>query len=465
VELRHVLAALRAAWWLPVAGLVLGGAAGLTSGLLQTPLYTASTQLFVATTGSTAPPDILAGGQFSQQRVISYARLITGPELAQSVVDQLGLQMSAQELSSQITATPDGDTVLIDVTVTDPSATRAQRIAAVIGPSFATMATQLESGGPANPSPVKVTVTQSPDLPTAPTSPRTARNAAFGLLAGLLLGGALAIVRARLDPSIRDPDEAAELAAAPLLGTVARDDVLKTRLALDRGTGSRAAEDFKLLRTNLLFLRRDAPSKAILVSGAVPSQGATTVVVNLALALADAGRRVTIVDADLRGSRISRALGLEDVGLASVLADGVPIADVIQPYRNNVSVITAGLTPPDPGELLASGLMTTVVERLRQQSDFVLLDAPPLLSVADSCALAAVVDGVLLTVRYGGTDREQLRRAAVRLQQVHATTLGVILNVVPARADQAVAYANGAHDHAATGRQQATTPTPLRETA
>ena len=108
-----------------------------------------------------------------------------------------------------------------------------------------------------------------------------------------------------------------------------------------------------------------------------------------------------------------------------------------------MSVIAAGPTPPNPGELLASSHMLSLVDKLRGQNDFVLVDAPPLLPVADSSGLAVMMDGVLLSVRYGVTTKDQLRQAATTLERVGAKTLGVILNIVPPKADVASAYGYG----------------------
>jgi receptor protein-tyrosine kinase len=182
-----------------------------------------------------------------------------------------------------------------------------------------------------------------------------------------------------------------------------------------------------------------------MVSSAVPSEGKTTVVVNLALALVDAGRKVTIIEADLRKPKVSRYLGMVGgVGLTNVLAGTAEVDEVIQTYGpDGLSVIAAGPTPPNPGELLASSHMFTLVDKLRGQNDFVLVDAPPLLPVADSSGLAVMMDGVLLSVRYGSTTKDQLRQAAATLDRVGAKTLGVILNIVPPNAELASAYGYG----------------------
>jgi capsular exopolysaccharide synthesis family protein len=182
-----------------------------------------------------------------------------------------------------------------------------------------------------------------------------------------------------------------------------------------------------------------------MISSALPSEGKTTAVVNLALALADAGRSVTVVEADLRRPKVTRYLGLvAGVGLTNVLAGKADIDEVMQPYGDGgVRVIGAGPLPPNPGELVASTHMAQLLEKLRAVSDFVLIDAPPLLPVADASGLAVHTDGVLLSVRYGTTRRDQLQQAVATLERVNAKTLGVFLNIVPAKAEAASAYGYG----------------------
>lgn len=445
MELREVLAALRAAWWLPGLGLVIGGAAALAVGLLQTPQYTASTQFFVSTRDGASTSDAFQGSQFSQQRVTSYARLITGEDLAGRVVDRLDLDVSPGALSDAITASAVADTVLIDVTVTDKSPEQAQRIAEAVGDEFTEFATELETPDGAGISPVKVTVTDRPEVANVPSSPQTSRNVALGLLVGLFVGAGLAILRARLDRTVKDPDEVAQFAGAPVIGTILRDEALEKQHTIDRNGSSRTAEDYRQLRTNLQFLNVDQPPRVIMMTSAIPAEGKTTAVVNLALALADAGRKVIIIEADLRRPKVTRYLGMVGgAGLTNILAGTAEVDDVIQRYGSaDLSVIAAGPTPPNPGELLASSHMSALVDKLRGGFDYVLVDAPPVLPVADASGLAAMMDGVLLSLRYGRTTKEQLRQAATTLERVGAETLGVILNIVPAKAELASAYGYG----------------------
>jgi capsular exopolysaccharide synthesis family protein len=260
-----------------------------------------------------------------------------------------------------------------------------------------------------------------------------------------MLTVAAALARVRLDRSVKDPDEVGLLAGAAVIGTVLRDDALGKQHTIDRVSNVRTAEDYRQLRNNLQFLRVDEPPKVIMITSALPSEGKTTAVVNLGLTLADAGQRVVIVEADLRKPKVARYLGMVGgVGLTNILAGSADLDDVVQRHGDgDLSVIASGPIPPNPGELLASSHMAALLDKLRGANDYVLVDAPPLLPVADSSGLAAYMDGVLISVRYGSTRKEQLQQAATTLERVGATTLGVILNIVPPKAELATAYGYG----------------------
>jgi receptor protein-tyrosine kinase len=153
---------------------------------------------------------------------------------------------------------------------------------------------------------------------------------------------------------------------------------------------------------------------------------------------------VTIVEADLRRPKVTRYLGLVGgAGLTNILAGTAEVEDVTQLYREGLKVIAAGPKPPNPGEMLGSSHMRELVDKLRGQNDYVLVDAPPLLPVADSSGLAVAMDGVLLSIRYGETRKEQVQQAVTTLERVGARPLGIVLNIVPSRAQLAGAYGYG----------------------
>jgi capsular exopolysaccharide synthesis family protein len=447
MTLGEVWAALRNSWWAPVLGLLACAAAALAVSLVQAPLYSSSTQLFVSTPGAISPTDVYQGSQFSQQRVTSYVELLRGEELARRVVDRLGLTMSPKELTDELVVAAPTDSVLLDVTVHDRSPQQAQRIAQAMGTEFAAMAAQLEAPGSGGDSPVKVSVIQQPGLPSSPSFPDFPRRVGFGALIGLVLGASVAIARARLDRSVKDPEQVADLIGVPVVGTIVRDDALARNHTVDLTRGGRTVEDYRQLRAGLEVLDVQEPPKVILVSSVLPEEGATTLVANLGLALAEAGKRVTIVEADLRRAKLTRYLGMAaGPGLTNVLLERATLGEVAHPYREDLTIVAGGPKPPNLGHLLASSRMRAVVEKLRADNDVVLIQGPPLLPMADSSSLAAHCDAVLLSVRYGKTQKDQLRQAVTTLERAGTRTIGIVLNLVPPTADRAGAGA-GDYEH------------------
>jgi capsular exopolysaccharide synthesis family protein len=451
VELRDAIAALRAGWFLPVIGLLLGGAAGAVTALLMTPTYTSATQLFVTTTDATSTAAAFQGSQFSQNRVTSYVQLLTSERLADGVTSALDLDLTARELQEKIEASVVPDTTVLDIVVTDTSPERARDLAAAIATEFTSLVEEVEAttttptipgAAPVTTVPVKVTVLDSPEVPTEPASPDLYRNIAVGVLIGLVVGFVSAYFRVRMDRSIRDPKVASSVAGAPVIGVVTRDPQLASKHVLERHSRSAAAESFRQMRTNLQFLDVDHPPRVIMVSSSVAGEGKSTVAVNLAVSLAEGGHRVTIVEADLRRPRVTRYLGLVDgAGLTSILSGAADLDDVLQTYGNGgLSVLAAGSIPPNPSELLSSSRLGGLVEDLRARNDFVIFDTPPLLPVSDGSAVAVVMDGVLLSVRHGKTRREELEQAAAVLTRVGAKMLGVVLTVVPPSAEASKVY-------------------------
>lgn len=442
MEIKDVLQALRAGWWLVVSGLLICvAAAGLVT-WQTTPQYSSSTRLFVSTS-SDGVASALSGSQFSQQRVASYVQLITGRELASRVVDELGLADSPGQLAGSITATTSPDTVLLDVTVTRESATQARDIAAALGQQFTLYAAELETLDGATTSTVKVTVVEEPEVAVSPTTPRPARNLALGALAGLLLGAAGALLRARLDNTVRTGEELRELTGTGLVGALLEDPSLaRTHLVSSEDGYSETAEAYRQVRTNLQFLDVDNPAKTIVVTSSLPGEGKTTVAVNLALVLAQSGARVTLIEADLRRPRVTRYLGMiSGAGLSNVLAGTATYEELVQPYgEGNLNVLAAGPMPPNPSEMLGSRQMRTLLDDAKSTSNYVIIDAPPLLPVTDASVLAVSADGALLVTRYGNTTRAQVQKAAENLHRIEAKLLGTILNRVPTKSATGYGY-------------------------
>ncbi|MFW3172533.1 polysaccharide biosynthesis tyrosine autokinase [Geodermatophilus sp. CPCC 206100] len=445
VDLRSVFTALRVRWWMVGLGLAVGVVSAVVVSLAATRQYTTDMQFFVSTTDSGSTTEVFQGSQFAQQRVASYSELLQGDLLAGRIVDELDLDETTESLRSRIEAAPVPETVLIEASVTDESAEQAQRIAETLAAQFVDLVEELETPANATESTVRVALTDSPGIPARPSEPNPLRNIALGLACGLLAGALAAVGREYFDRSVKQPDEVVALTGVPVIGTVLRSEALEKNQTIDRMGEGRGVEDYRQLRTNLQFLDVDEPPKVIMISSAMPSEGKTTAVVNLALALADSGRRVTVIEADLRRPKVTRYLGLVgDVGLTNILAGTADLEDVVQRYGDrDLRVVASGPMPPNPGEVLASSHMLSLLDKLRGDNDFVLVDAPPLLPVADTSGLAVSMDAVLLSVRYGSTRKDQLQQAAATLDRVGARHLGVILSMVPPKTELASAYGYG----------------------
>jgi capsular exopolysaccharide synthesis family protein len=190
------------------------------------------------------------------------------------------------------------------------------------------------------------------------------------------------------------------------------------------------AEAFRAVRTNLLFSGVDRPHRRVLVTSAVPREGKTTTVANLGVTMALAGTRTLLIDADLRRPGIHRHFQLSaKVGLTSLLGAQADLHEAIQTTKvPELFLLPSGPQVPNPAELLSSHRMTDLVNRLQQEYDLLILDSPPVATVADALVLAGISDGVLLVVRSGGPPHDVVARAKKQLEGVRANILGVILN-------------------------------------
>jgi succinoglycan biosynthesis transport protein ExoP len=303
--------------------------------------------------------------------------------------------------------------------------------------------------------------------PPAPFTPDIPRNLEIGFLIGLTSGVALAFVFEALDSTVRTPDQVEAIAFLPslaiipfvkneLLGAAKNGRRLPPSGQQDRNEAivqayarpkSQMAEAYRALRTSILLSLPEAPPKLILVTSPLPEEGKTTTSVNSAIVLAQEGRRVLLVDADLRRPSISKNLGIAPAaGLTTVLAGYAPPESVILPSPElpNLFVLPSGPISPCPSELLSSVRMGQLLARWREMFDHVIIDSPPILAVSDAVRLSVEADAVLLVIRSAQTSKAALRRASMVLEQVKARTLGIVVNAIDSTSsDQSYYYYSG----------------------
>ena len=434
---------MRKRWRVIIATLLVavGAAAIVTS--LSPKVYEAETQLFVSTSGGSDATALLQGSSFTQQRVQSYAAIITTPSVLKPVISELGLNTTAENLAQHITATVPLNTVIIQVAVTDASPEQSARIADAVGKQFTTTVSVLESVSKSSPSPVKVSVVSSPAVPTVPASPRPVRNLALGVVLGLMLGLGLALLRDLLDTTVKGETDCAEVTSATIVGGIPFDpEAAKHPLVVQAVPHGLRAEGFRTLRTNLQFIDAANHPRSIVFTSSVPGEGKTTTAANLAMTMAAGGSRVCVVEADLRRPKLLEYMGLDgSVGLTDVLIGHADVREALQRFTEaDVWVLGSGPIPPNPSELLGSDLMEATLRELESRFDVVILDAPPLLPVTDAAVLSTLAGGTLVVVGAGIVDRDHLSKALQALEAVKANILGLVVNRVPVNGADAYGY-------------------------
>ncbi|MDW8103023.1 MAG: polysaccharide biosynthesis tyrosine autokinase [Anaerolineae bacterium] len=280
-----------------------------------------------------------------------------------------------------------------------------------------------------------ITIVERAEVPERPVRPRKLLNT---VLAGIL-GGMLAIMVAflleYLDTSIKNPEQIEALTKLPVLGSIFEFESnprgeRETYIPMEHPR-SHSAESFRVLRANLEFLSVDKPVGTLCITSAGPEEGKTSVALNLAIAMAQGGKKVALVDADLRRPKVHQILELtQSPGLSEALIARAPVEKYLKPWGKNLLVLTSGRLPPNPADILASQRMGELILELRDMADIVILDSPPILACADTVFLGKHADGLLMVAEWGRTDRSAFVEAVERARQGGLRVLGAVLNRV-----------------------------------
>ncbi|HEX4190374.1 MAG TPA: polysaccharide biosynthesis tyrosine autokinase [Marmoricola sp.] len=442
MDFKELLRMMQRRWLTIVVFFLLGLLGGGALTYFQTPQYESKARVFISATSSADPTasDAVAQAYLAAQKVQSYSQLATSRELMQQVIARLKLNLTPDQLGAKISASVDEQTVIIDLSVTDGDPAVAQQIAKAESELFTAYVSTVET------TPVKATVVDPASYDATQVSPKVLLNMVIAGVLGLVIGVGMALLRDLLDNTVTSVYDVESTIDAPVLSSVAYDaDVPRHPLLTEVGSHSTRVEAFRLLRTNLQFLDLDTRPRAIVITSAVPSEGKTSTATNLAIALAQTGLRVLLVDGDLRRPKVASVLGLErSVGLTTVLVGRSELQDSIQKHTDSgIYFLASGPIPPNPTEVLQSRAAQELFDRVSQMFDMVIIDGPPLLPVSDAAIMARDVDGAILVVRHGKTTKEQLRQAALRLNQVDANMLGVMVNMTPKRGGKGSGYGYG----------------------
>lgn len=275
-------------------------------------------------------------------------------------------------------------------------------------------------------------VSVEPALPGRPLGPNVLYNTGLAAAIGLMLAAGIIFLVEYLDDTIKSSEQVTQTLDLPVIGYIGEMQNQGDSVYVSENPRSPISEAFRTLRTNLEFASVDKPIKTLLIVSVQPAEGKSTTAVNLAITLAQGGKKVLLIDADLRRPRIHRYLGMPNrVGLSDLFRDRVPLEDVMRPWKDtSLLVVTSGGVPPNPADLLASHRMADILKSASALVDIVVVDAPPFL-VADASILASRVDGVLLVMRPGKTPMDGAVSTLEQLKRAGANLLGVSMNRIP----------------------------------
>ncbi|GAA4772805.1 hypothetical protein GCM10023200_01460 [Actinomycetospora chlora] len=450
MTIRDHVALLRAAVWTVLAGVGLGVVIAVAVTALVPPVYDSTATFYVSANRGAEATGTYDGARLAEEKVASYTQLLTGPVVAAEASRELGGTPTPEQIQDVVTAEPTKETVVVSMRVTAGSADGAVRLANAVAGSFIRLVTTLDTPpGAAGPA-VTTEMVLPPTVPDGPVSPKLKLNLPIGVLLGALLGYGVAVLRRARDTSVATTAELEDLVDGPVLGVVPADPTTATRPVVLpwQGAAGPRVEAYRQLRGALEVAADEAGGggrRLLVLTGTGPAAGTTTLALNLAVALAAAGRRVLYVDADLRRAGGSELLltSLDrdpGPGLAGVVRGDVDADDAIRPWpAAGIDVLVGGHLPERPSELLASRLTGPVLAGLRERYDHVLVDAPPMPAAVDAAGLAAHADGVVLLARAGVATRPDLEAVRGILRAGAIPLVGAVLTraAVPARREPA----------------------------
>jgi receptor protein-tyrosine kinase len=429
MDATQYLAMVRRWWWLLIVGTLMAvGTYGVSVQIRDggrassVPTYSASATFFVDAPALASNIDRLTQ---------SYGTIISGRGVAERMVSNLGLQISPADVQSRIEVQTPPGSQLIRVTTKGATAYDAQHLLDGVAQAF--IALRQEGNLPGTVSMAEVNRAQQVIVPAMPASPAL-RNVILAAMLGMMGAASIVVAFEYLTDAVRDRADVEHAGGMPALGSIPAWNIgrgFERVLAMRSGGTSPVAERYRMLRTAIGLATREAPAQAILIAGAGRGAGASTTAANVAAALAQQGRSVAIIDADMRGGSLHRVFGVAaDAGLSDVLSDdSVQLEQIIRPTAAaGVMLVPSGAASPNAAELLGSPRFDAVMRTLRERFDSIVVDCPPALQVTDATVLASKCDATIVVVRGDHTRRSDLAATVAALRPATTRILGTVLN-------------------------------------
>jgi non-specific protein-tyrosine kinase len=269
--------------------------------------------------------------------------------------------------------------------------------------------------------------------PISPVRPKPLQNGLLAAVVGILLSMGVIFAMTALDDTLKDPEELARQTGLTIIGVIPHDETASRGLVTQLEPRSPVSEAYRSLRTNIEYANAAHPLTRIVITSATPSDGKSTIAANLATVIAQGEKGISLLDADMRRPRVHSLMNLSQrSGLSELFLQNTLVLNGQHQHTNihNLRVISAGKTPPNPADLLGSNRMKEVLDAAQKESDVLIIDSPPVLSVTDAAVLSPLVDGFILVVKAGATQSSAIKQAVVQLRQIGANLIGLVVNDV-----------------------------------
>lgn len=501
ISLRHYVQILWRRKWIVIETAIIIPAIVLVVSLLQPNLYTSTTRVMAVSQSASLSVVVGTNVDLSapdERELQTLASFVVTREIAKAAGEQLGWNDAPATLMADVSAETDTDANIISVSAERSDPQQAAELAnafaqqfvqwrkqtqqasfddaidlvneqiAAAEPGSAERATLVDQRSQLNVYRALVTggltIGEAAETSGTPSSPKPLRDGVLGLAAGIILGIGFAFVRDSLDVKLHSAEEIAEKTSLPVIAAIPefrKSEKSSDRLVVLDDPRGPTAEAFRFLRTNLEFVDFNKDVKVVMVTSPLPGQGKSTTIANLSIALLRAGKKVSVVEGDLRRPSLHRFFKVANArGVTNVVAGTSSLDDAVQvltfhdpglsvttPRGRQVvkplagepqtagelklKVLSSGPLPPNPGEIVGSRQLAAVLDTLRAESDYVLVDAPPMFAVGDAAALAAHVDGVIVILRLPQTTGDTIKGVEDFFTRVPTRSLGVVVSGVP----------------------------------
>ncbi|MBU3200982.1 polysaccharide biosynthesis tyrosine autokinase [Clostridium estertheticum] len=397
---------------------------GIVSFYVLKPVYEAKCTVIV---GKDSTDKITASEVTMYQDLIqTYSQIAKSRVVAENALGRLNLGVSWEEFMSNVDITPETGTQIVDISYKNQNTEVAEQGANALSQAFIEESQKLLPSG-------SVKIMDKALTTEAPIKPNKMLNIFIAFILGLIFSASLVFFIDYLDNTIKNEEDVERKLGLPTMGLIPKQNKMEN-LIVEKQPKSAVTEAFKSMRTNLLFSMENRGINTLMVSSSIPKEGKTSVSTNVAFAIAKAGKRVLLVDCDLRKPNVHRCFNISNnEGLADIILKERKVEESIIKINDNFNVITAGIVNYNSSELLSSQKMQNFINDMEKEYDYVILDTPPIVAFTDALTLVTDKIGVILVISCEQTKIEICKKSKQLLTNVNATLIGAVLNKVDKR--------------------------------